>query len=669
MPLREKFNHLVDKGRKRLHNITSRDASPGPSNAPNLTITPHSGSVTPIPANSTSNLSTPPNVSNQPSSPTPAANSPPEKESIAWSGVKTLLQVLESSADAFGPLKSAVGGLNKCIDIFERASKARDDYAELREKLDGLAQDLANHMDPSMGLVMTNSVKRLCSGIEAEIKKVEEKQDQNKVQQLLTATGASDEILECYRRIHGHLERLTLNANMSILKEINEMKMEARLARMSPTVSAAYNSSASNDIQRGGCTTGTREKQIDMLLEWARNPNAGKTFWMNGMAGTGKTTIAYSVCAKLDESFELGASFFCSRTIPECRQVKNIIPSIAYQLARFSLPFRCALDKILESNPDAHTQKLELQYQKLLVQPLSEVQRSLPVDFTVVIDALDECENENSLSDILELLLSSNFTIPIRFLVSSRPEPEIYKQMMNRVDEQGNMRLVLHDLDAEAVKSDIEVYMTRELEGIPLTETQRSRLMERCGVLFIYASTTCRYVKQGYEMETLDEAVNTVIGSTTTPIGHKDEHTIDALYSTILVAAFSNSRMSEANRTRMNDVLETAICAQEPMTTEAIAGILGLGSAKRVDALLKPLRSVLNVGESTGLVTTLHASFPDFMFSPDRSKTFYCTQAKRHLSLSGSCLRMIDTVEPKFNICGLPSSHLLDSEIDDLDER
>jgi hypothetical protein len=36
-----------------------------------------------------------------------------------WSGLKTFLGLLNESADAFGPLKSAVGGINRCIEIFE----------------------------------------------------------------------------------------------------------------------------------------------------------------------------------------------------------------------------------------------------------------------------------------------------------------------------------------------------------------------------------------------------------------------------------------------------------------------------------------------------------------------------------------------------------------------
>ncbi|KAL5634188.1 hypothetical protein ACGC1H_006124 [Rhizoctonia solani] len=430
---------------------------------------------------------------------------------------------------------------------------------------------------------------------------------------------------------------------------------ESRLASISPARAAIYNSAESNDVGRRGCTPGTRNPQIELLLEWTYNPEAGRTCWINGMAGTGKTTIAYSVCTKLDESFELGASFFCSRVIPECRQVKYIIPAISYQLARFSLPFRCALDKILESDPDAHTRELKIQYRKLLVEPLLEVQGCLPEDLIVVIDALDECENENSLGQILDLILSPEFTLPIRFLVSSRPEMEIYRRMMGRVDEQGTARLVLHDLDADTVKSDIESYMRHELQCVPLTDAQWCGLVERCGVLFIYASTACYYIKQGCDMETLDEAVATVMGSNSVSREHEDENMIDELYSTILAAAFDRSKLSQTNRTRMKSVLEAVMCAREPMTLDVLAGLLGFGSAKQVDALLKPLRSVLNVAEVTGLVTTLHASFQDFMFSPYRLESrvdhsispglFYaCRYWSNHLSLGESRHELVNVV-------------------------
>ncbi|KAJ1304983.1 hypothetical protein OPQ81_000026 [Rhizoctonia solani] len=596
--------------------------------------------------------------------------------SMAWSGMKTLLDVVESSADAFGPFKSVIGALNRCIAIYERAYKGRKDYYELRDKLVELLNDLKQHLVNPMGPLMTNSVKRLCAELEMEVNIVEKKLARSTGQQLMEAIDTPDEIVDCYRRIQGHLERLTLNANlnmldlnMRILKAIGERTTESRLLRISPSMSAIYNSAEKDDIGRGGCTPGTRGQQIRLLLDWASDPDAGRTCWMNGMAGTGKTTIAYSVCTKLDEARGLAASFFCSRTLNECRQVKNIIPSIAYQLARFSFTFRCALVMALEADPDAHTRALDIQYERLIVEPLMKVQGSLPMDLIVVIDALDECENENSVGQILDLLLSPQFNLPIRFLVSSRPEPEINRRMTARIHKQGDNRLVLHDLDSDSVKSDIKIYMKHELKHIPLTDAQWSGLIDRCGVFFIYASTACRYLEQAHRTDTVDEALNTIMGSASTQMEIGDKTGIDELYRTILTAAFNKSGMSQVNKGRMQTMLETIICAAEPIGLHALMELIGLGSIKQVEGLLQPLRSVLNVHQTTGLVSTLHASFPDFMFSPDRSGAFHCPEARRHAVLAEGCLQLINGVSPKFNICRLPSSYLFDDEVENLEKR
>ncbi|CEL52746.1 hypothetical protein RSOLAG1IB_11090 [Rhizoctonia solani AG-1 IB] len=424
-----------------------------------------------------------------------------EKTGDAWSLVKSLLSTLESTADAFGPLKAAVSGLGTCVKICETSSAESKEYDELRLKLENILEDLATHTKQPSEPAMTTSVKRIYSDLEEEVKKVTEKQTRTTGRRLIDATKEHDEIIKCYRRIDGHLQRLAVNANVSLTKMVNKQAMELQLASMSPSRSAMYNSAESCDIKRGVCAPGTRKAQIDQLLEWAHDPETGQTCWMNGMAGTGKTTIAYSVCERLDEAYELGASFFCSRTMPECRQVKYIIPTIAYQLARFSVPFRNALYAALESDPDAHARTPKLQYEKLVVGPLSEVRESLPANFIVVIDALDECESEDAAGEILDLLLSTTYGLPIRYLVSSRPEREITHRMAKRENREDDVRLVLHDLDTDEVRMDIEVYMRHQLRHIPLTDPQWMAVIKRCGVLFIYASTTCRYITQAYEAE------------------------------------------------------------------------------------------------------------------------------------------------------------------------
>ncbi|CAE6503388.1 unnamed protein product [Rhizoctonia solani] len=379
----------------------------------------------------------------------PAKYPPPEndkvdsKAGIGWTGAKLFLQALNAGVNAIPPLKSAIGELNECFNIYERTNKGRNDYGHLLNRTDELLGELQGYIQDREAIEMTQSVKRVCSQLDLEVKSLKAKLEGPTAQQLLEAVDAPDQITECHGRIQQLLQRLNLNATMNILTKIDIQQekmnkqeelirrkgMERRLRELLPALSSTYNSAESDDIKRGGCTQGTRQPQIESLLEWALNPHTGRICWMNGMAGTGKTTIAYSVCSALEQRSALGASFFCSRSIPECRQVKHIIPTIAYQIARYSLPFRFALDKVLESSPDARTQALRTQYEKLIVKPLTEVQDYLPTDFIVVIDALDECENESSLGLVLDLLISPELTLPIRFLVSSRPEPEILSRM------------------------------------------------------------------------------------------------------------------------------------------------------------------------------------------------------------------------------------------------
>lgn len=51
------------------------------------------------------------------------ANNPPVAErsdkNIAWSGLKTLMEILNNSADAFPPLKSAIGGILAFIKVYD----------------------------------------------------------------------------------------------------------------------------------------------------------------------------------------------------------------------------------------------------------------------------------------------------------------------------------------------------------------------------------------------------------------------------------------------------------------------------------------------------------------------------------------------------------------------
>ncbi|KIK58278.1 hypothetical protein GYMLUDRAFT_1006702, partial [Collybiopsis luxurians FD-317 M1] len=145
---------------------------------------------------------------------------------------------------------------------------------------------------------------------------------------------------------------------------------------------------------------------------------------MGGMAGTGKSTIAKSLCETFEEKMQILASaFFCSRQLPDCRDHTKIIPTIAYQLAHFSRTFAEALTKELQKDSKLADKEIKKQIRLLLLEPwkktanISELTGKTPV---IVIDALDECENiQLVLEPLLEAIKGRDLP-GLKFLFTSR---------------------------------------------------------------------------------------------------------------------------------------------------------------------------------------------------------------------------------------------------------
>ena len=121
---------------------------------------------------------------------------------------------------------------------------------------------------------------------------------------------------------------------------------------------------------------------------------------MNGLAGTGKTAIAQTVAERLFANGQLGASFFCSRDFEDRSDLKLIFPTLATQLAREHVEFRSIFVPLVQRDPEIGQDSLYSQMNKLIVRPLQES----GISTVIVIDALDECGDEETASAILSVL-------------------------------------------------------------------------------------------------------------------------------------------------------------------------------------------------------------------------------------------------------------------------
>ncbi|CAE7065439.1 unnamed protein product, partial [Rhizoctonia solani] len=581
----------------------------------------------------------------------------------AWSRLRGSLQVLRNISTVFPQFGSAIESLLACLDGFEGVIQNRQDYEDLATELTTLSESLKQHIDGSSSTLLSDSAASIVMSMK---RLVEEIQDRLRHPSAggIRDTGVDEEaLLRYYRQIQAHFRLLQVNASMSTWTIVDQQLVNTRLEGLKPVKEAAYDSNLSTVSGRRACTEGTRIGIFAGLDDWLYDPTALSVYWMNGMAGTGKTTIASTFCERAERRKLLAASFFCTRSSAECKDASRIVPTIAYQLARYSIPFCSQLCQILARSPDLATKNIPKQFEQLLTEPLKNVKDSMPEHLVVVIDALDECEDRAGVEIILDMLLRFAPEVPLKFLITSRPEPEIYEKLIGS----GSRQVIhLHEIEKSLVLADIELYLSQELEAISPNATDIEQLVQRSGALFIYAATLVRYIQSGKRLADRRKRLQSVLSMT--PEATKTHTHTDALYTAALKTALSEHEVKPNEAEDIRVVLRTVLSAQEPVSAETIAIFAGITDTERVVHAIKPLRSVLHQSEETGLVSTLHASVPDFTFSTEWSGLYFGNLAEHSRLLAQRCFSLMKE-GLKFNICDLETSLLPDEKVENLQQR
>ena len=392
---------------------------------------------------------------------------------------------------------------------------------------------------------------------------------------------------------------------------------------------------------------------------WAKNPQDQNVFWLNGLAGTGKSTLAQSFSEMVAKDELLGASFFCSRDYLKRRELKNIFPTLAHQLACHYPPLRGHIVTCIKKDPTiAHTSLIS-QLENLLVNPLSETK----VSCVIVIDALDECIDDQPASAILSVLGQFVKQLPlVKFFITGRPEPRIRTGFRLPLLQPLTQIFFLHEVESSSVNDDIQLYLTQRLTTIAKQRSglnlpnpwphnhEIEALTGKSSGLFIFASTLVRFIESEYHEP--NERLQLVISEadSTTHEGHAG---IDSLYSQILLHAFSGVCGLEVfNNVRR--VLGVIVLAFNPLSQEELSTILGVPTAI-ISTTLRHLHSVLLIPtDEFKEIRVFHKSFPDFLQDHQR-----CTDPRFHIDpiichggIVLNCLELAKKL--KRNPCSLP---------------
>ncbi|CAE7229674.1 unnamed protein product [Rhizoctonia solani] len=583
----------------------------------------------------------------------------PDKTSTVRSGLEQAFRKLRIVTDVICPsLCSVIDDLTACLHVFEAAAKNRQEYNDLTDELKSLVEQLIRHLHAAPTEDIIDSISTISEAMRKEIDSIGARQSRSGIRRVLDGSGDDQDLHRRYRRIKQLFQQILGEASMSTWNITNEHFVNTQLESLHPAKLARFDSSLSADINRRTCTENTRTAILEDTLIWSEDSCGPKIYWMNGMAGTGKTTIATTLSTTLEGRKQLAASFFCTRTSPECREAKRIVPTIAYQLARRSTPFRSVLSKALKEDPDISTRNITSQFQLLLRRPLMKVKEKLPDNLVVVVDALDECDDTHIVEQFLNFLIGLIMDLPIKFFLTSRPEPAIRNRMISG-GERTRSILYLHEIEKSLVQADIELFLMEELGFMTPSESGVKKLAEHAANLFIYAATAVRYIRPTGKAVNSQARLSAILAVNTE--SQKKLSGLDALYTAILEAAINDPDLEVEEQDSIRVVLRTAICTCEPILTGTLSALCGLDTNATMNAL-EPLRSVLHVSDHSGLVTTLHASFPDYMLTQERSGVFFCDKGVHSRRLTQRCFEIMQG-QLRFNIGSINSSFIPDKEI------
>jgi hypothetical protein len=428
--------------------------------------------------------------------------------------------------------------------------------------------------------------------------------------------------------------------------------------------------------ERQGCLKGTRITILDEIELWTRDFGRPPAYWLNGLAGTGKSTIAQTIAERVFADGRLGASFFCSRDFEDRSNLRLIFPTLAVQLARRYTTFRSIFVPLVESDPGIAFESLYNQMKKLIVQPLMKS----AISTIIVIDALDECKDDQPASVILSVLGRFVSEIPeVKFFLTGRPEPRIREGFCLPLMAKSTDVFVLHEVEPSRVDHDIQIFFKHKfselvdrqcgLEGWP-TKEHLDLLCERAAGLFIYAVATARFIdyKANNPKKQLDHLLQSPKSSVRegkTKI--KETMTLDLLYSSILQEAFGDG--DPEDDPKVCSVLGAVILATNPLSPSTIATLLGFDT-EDVFPILSSAHSLLVLQEDVNHpVRPFHKSFPDFIINPARctNQRFHVPPPNHHSELLICCLELMNQRLEK-NMCNLPDA-VMNSEVDDLQER
>ncbi|KAF9509840.1 hypothetical protein BS47DRAFT_113675 [Hydnum rufescens UP504] len=593
-----------------------------------------------------------------------------------------ILQPLHHLLDAI-PVPGAKPGIGILLDVIEGIDATSRNSSTLRDIenhirfLTDLLEPLAKMDRNNLSSGLKEEVRRLSKDLESISSNVKPKSSAGTVRRFLERKKDADDLSTFAQNLKTSLDRFHLSQTLRQEQELFLEKRSAAVMSLPRAGSAAYDSG--REDAPWSCLEGTRVSILAEIMSWfaSTESETPPVYWLVGLAGIGKSTIAKTVAERADENGTLGASFFFSRGDARLRDPNLVFATLAFQLAQSDNEFKNIIGEAIQQDATLGHKKPLAQFEGLILKPLGKLDTNRRTT-VIILDALDECEEQGA-ATILQLLLSHIARLPfLRILITSRPEPHISSVL----DEARNLaKRVLHDIEASVIEDDLRLYIRSELSKIPknlslrmaadwTTEGEINALVEKSGKLFIYAATSIRFIGDTRVRDPhrhLGLILDTRLSRASKAMPYTQ---LDNLYVGVLRNSLSDAN-SEAIIERFQTVVGSIVLLRQPLPLRSFAHFVQY-ELDDVNTALHHLRSVIILPSTLDEAPRIyHPSFRDFITDSSRCSIpefVVVAVPDQELRHALRCFELMATFL-KQDIAGISNVSLLNSEVEGLEEK
>lgn len=379
-------------------------------------------------------------------------------------------------------------------------------------------------------------------------------------------------------------------------------------------------------------------RDTQRFLNWQNNSDMS-LFWIKGGPGKGKAMMTIGITEQIlsanDDSVIVTFSF-CQNANSQLNNIAAILKGLILRLLSQNRGLEDVLLNRWNRNTKQFTEDMNV-WQTLWDIFLEMLGHCRFRRVYVVIDALDECEDEDMANFLGRIVRRGLNLSRVKWLLTSRPLDSAERKLLTGRDQIG----LSLELNSEHVARGVQAYIAAKVleldRGKHYGDTLRARLNAeltlKAEATFLWASLVCKAL----EDTPAKDALAVVNG---TPEG------LVPLYQRAF-QQLHGSRESEA----CEHILKVLMLAYRPLHISELGGLINTEDEGAVRRLVDCCSSFIHLRENS--VEFVHQSARDYLGGKDGQSLLGCPAPYGHLELAVSCLSHLSR-RLKANLLDLP---------------